>query len=101
MNYFLSHKHGRKQEEGTADLPKGAIWKITPCGDGNDAWWAWKSCYRVSDDYLYWVPLNATFKTSEEARQAVKEFIGTVQPVYLDETGEITIEPYMRAGELA
>lgn len=99
--YFLSHKHERKQEEGTIDLPKGAMWKIAPCSDGNDAWWAWKSCYRVNDDYLYWVPLNVTFKTPEEAQQAVKEFISTVQPVYLDSAGEIAAEPYMKHRDLA
>jgi hypothetical protein len=97
VNYFLSFKHAVQQGESTVDLPKGAIWKIAPAGENNDAWRAWKSVYTVNADHFQWVPLNVVFPTVEAAQAAIREFITTIQPVFLNEAGVIVTEPYMRS----
>jgi hypothetical protein len=97
VNYFLSFKHAVDQQEFTADMPKGAIWKVAPAGENNDSWRAWKSVYTINSDKLQWVPLNVVFPTVDAAQAVIKEFISTIQPVFLNEAGDVVIEPYQRS----
>lgn len=71
------------------DLPPKGSWIIAPRGDTNEQWGAWKTSYMVNEDKELFIPLNYTFKTPQEAHEAVREFLSSVQPVYLDENGEV------------
>lgn len=73
----------------TIDLPLDAEWIVQPAGDCADKWQAYKRHYEINVDDLRWVPLNGIYDTVLDAQDAVKLFLSTKQPVFLDKNGDI------------
>jgi hypothetical protein len=74
---------------GSGMLPPNADWIIHQRGPDNCHWGAYKHVYMANTDDMQWVPLEGSFATVEEAQIAVKEFINSCQPVFLDQKGEV------------
>lgn len=70
-------------------LPLKADWIIAQRGPTNCHWGAYKHVYDVQKDEMRWAPLQGSFETVQLAQEAVKAFIGSCQPVYLDEAGNV------------
>lgn len=82
----LDWRNKLKTTDTTFNLGPDTTWVIETVGD-TDHWRAFKYCYEIGSDTVYWVPLFGWFHTKDEAVIGVRDYIATQRPVCLDAAG--------------
>ena len=90
----LDRKGARKCEHSTLNVARGAEWLLEPTDPTGERWIPYRLCYTKNNDAEEWIPLSGWYLTIHEAQAAVKAFLATVQPVFLDSKGDVTNEYY-------
>jgi len=89
MSFFLNWRAAVESRDTTAGLPSPHVdWKIEQLAD-HEKFCVFKHCYDMVHDRMSWVPMNQYFESLEEATGAVREYVSSRRPVYLDGKGEV------------
>ncbi len=84
----LDWKRKEKSADHTMNLPEGVEWVLEPVAD-TDQWRAFKLCWKMNDDTLYWVPLRWAFNSQEAALEGIRRYIASRHPIFVSAIGEI------------